>query len=196
MVAHSSVLAWRIPGTGEPGGLPSMGLHRVDHDWGDLAAAAAAAAASFCVEISILIDSYWYRYKYRYTWDFPGGAVIRNMPANEADSGSTPELGRFPGGGDGKSLQYSCLENPMDKEAWWATVCGVAKSQIWLSDWAPTHPPTHTHTHSHSHTGLSMYVLFGYLHILISFHEFSEWTLGVSDGQGGLACCDSWGCKE
>ena len=40
MAAHSSVLAWRIPGTGEPGGLPSMGLHRVRHDWSDLAAAA------------------------------------------------------------------------------------------------------------------------------------------------------------
>ena len=40
---HSSVLAWRIPGTGEPGGLPSMGSHRVGHDWSDLAAAAAAA---------------------------------------------------------------------------------------------------------------------------------------------------------
>ena len=39
---HSSVLAWRIPGTGEPGGLPSMGSHRVGHDWSDLAAAAAA----------------------------------------------------------------------------------------------------------------------------------------------------------
>ena len=44
MATHSSVLAWRIPGTGEPGGLPSMGLHRVGHDWSDLAAAAAAAA--------------------------------------------------------------------------------------------------------------------------------------------------------
>ena len=44
MATHSSVLAWRIPGTGEPGGLPSMGSHRVRHDWGDPAAAAAAAA--------------------------------------------------------------------------------------------------------------------------------------------------------
>ena len=43
MATHSSVLAWRIPGTGEPGGLPSMGLHRVGHDWSDLAAVAAAA---------------------------------------------------------------------------------------------------------------------------------------------------------
>ena len=41
---HSSVLAWRIPGTGEPGGLPTMGSHRVRHDWCDLAAAAAAPA--------------------------------------------------------------------------------------------------------------------------------------------------------
>ena len=42
MATHSSILAWRIPGTGEPGGLPSMGSHRVGHDWSDLAAAAAA----------------------------------------------------------------------------------------------------------------------------------------------------------
>ena len=41
MATHSSVVAWRIPGTGEPGGLPSLGSHRVGHDWGDLAAAAA-----------------------------------------------------------------------------------------------------------------------------------------------------------
>ena len=43
MATHSSVLAWRIPGTGEPGGLPCMGSHRVGHDWSDLAAAAAVA---------------------------------------------------------------------------------------------------------------------------------------------------------
>ena len=46
MATHSSVLAWRIPGTGEPGGLPSMRLHRVGHDWSDLEVAAAAAAAA------------------------------------------------------------------------------------------------------------------------------------------------------
>ena len=44
MATQSSVLAWRIPGTVEPGGLPSMGLHRVGHDWSDLAAASAASA--------------------------------------------------------------------------------------------------------------------------------------------------------
>ena len=46
MATHSSVLAWRLPGTGEPGGLPSMGLQRVRHDWSDLAAVAAAGRLS------------------------------------------------------------------------------------------------------------------------------------------------------
>ena len=46
MASHSSVLAWRIPGVGEPGGLPSMGLHRVGHDWSDLAAAAVSSLLS------------------------------------------------------------------------------------------------------------------------------------------------------
>ena len=46
MATHSNVLAWRIPGTGEPGGLPSMGLHSVGRNWSDLAAAAAAAAVT------------------------------------------------------------------------------------------------------------------------------------------------------
>ena len=46
MATHSSILAWRIPGTGEPGGLPSMGSHRVRHDWSKLAAAAAAGLNS------------------------------------------------------------------------------------------------------------------------------------------------------
>ena len=47
-------------------------------------------------------------------------------------------LGRFPGGGNGNPLQYSYLENPMDREAWWAAVHGVTDSWIWLSDWAHT----------------------------------------------------------
>jgi len=50
MATHSSVPAWRIPGTEEPGGLPSMGSHRVRHDWSDLAAAAAAAAGLYVIE--------------------------------------------------------------------------------------------------------------------------------------------------
>ena len=52
MATHSSVLAWRIPGTGEPGGLPSMGSHRVGHDWSDLAAAA-LAFIPVCCDLSL-----------------------------------------------------------------------------------------------------------------------------------------------
>ena len=64
---------------------------------------------------------------------FPGGSVVKHLPANEGDSEvSTPGLGRTPGDGHGKPLQYSCLENPMDRD-WWATVHGVAKSWIQLS---------------------------------------------------------------
>ena len=80
MATHSSVLAWRIPGTVEPGGLPSLGSHRVGHDWSDLAAAA--------------VTIY--------------------------------------GEGNGTPLQYSCLENSMDRGAWWAAIHGVAKSQTRL----------------------------------------------------------------
>ena len=61
--------------------------------------------------------------------------VVRNPPANAGDvrdMGSIPGLGRTPGGGDGNSLQYSCLENPMDRGVWWATVHRVAKSQTQL----------------------------------------------------------------
>ena len=53
MATHSSVLAWRIPGTGDPGGLPSMGWHRVGHDWSDLAAAAACAFNMYCTWLSV-----------------------------------------------------------------------------------------------------------------------------------------------
>ena len=65
MATHSSVLAWRIPGPGEPGGLPSMGLHRVRHDWSDLAAAAALVhifsfflGFSLNIFIQVLLCSY------------------------------------------------------------------------------------------------------------------------------------------
>ena len=58
--------------------------------------------------------------------------VVKNLPANGGDIrdvSSIPELGRSPGGGHGNPLQYSCLENPMDRGAWQTTVHRVAKSQ-------------------------------------------------------------------
>ena len=66
----------------------------------------------------------------------PLALVIKNPPANARDSrdvGSLPGLGRSPGEGHGDPLQYSCLENPMDRGAWWAIAHGVAKSWACLS---------------------------------------------------------------
>ena len=67
---------------------------------------------------------------------FPGGSDA--SVCNAADPGSIPGFGRSPGEGNGNPLQYSCLENPMDGGAWWATVHGVAKSQTQLSEFTFT----------------------------------------------------------
>ena len=96
MATHSSVLAWRIPGMGKPGGLPSMGSPRVGHDWSNLAAAA---------------------------------KKMQNL--------YTSTRNKY-GEGNGNLLQYSCLENPMDRGAWWAAVHGVAWSWTRLSDFTFT----------------------------------------------------------
>ena len=58
-----------------------------------------------------------------------GASLAKNLPANAGDTGSISGPGRSPGEGNGNSLQYSCLENPMDGGAWWAAVHGVARSQ-------------------------------------------------------------------
>ena len=58
---------------------------------------------------------------------FPGGSVVKNLPAVAGDVGLLPGLGRSPGEGSGNLLQYSCLGNPMDRGVWWATCCGFSK---------------------------------------------------------------------
>ena len=65
---------------------------------------------------------------------FPGGSEVKASACNAGDVGLIPGLGRSPGERNGNSLQYSCLENPMDRGAWWATVQGVAKSRTRLSE--------------------------------------------------------------
>ena len=62
-------------------------------------------------------------------WGFPGGSEVKASACNAGDLGSIPGSGRSPGEGKGNPLQYSCLENPMDGGAWWATALGVAKSR-------------------------------------------------------------------
>ena len=63
----------------------------------------------------------------------PGGPDSKQCDCSKGDPGLIPGLGRFPGGGKGTPLQYSCLENPMDRGAWQATVHGVAKSRTRLN---------------------------------------------------------------
>ena len=66
-------------------------------------------------------------------WDFQVVLVVKNPPANGGDMrdvGSVSGFGRSPGGGHGNPLQYSCLENPMDRGAWWATIHRVAESDM------------------------------------------------------------------
>ena len=61
--------------------------------------------------------------------DFPGGSNGKASACNAGDPGLSPGSGRSPGEGNGNPLQYSYLENPMDRGAWWATVLGVIKGQ-------------------------------------------------------------------
>ena len=102
MAAHSSTFAWKIPWMEEPGGLQSMGWQRVGHNWAT----------------SLL-----------------GGSMGKESTYNAGDTGNINLIcrwGRAPGGGHGNSFQYSCLENPKDRGAWWATVHKVSKSSTWL----------------------------------------------------------------
>ena len=66
-------------------------------------------------------------------YGFPGGSDGKESASNAGNPSWIPGLGRSPGKGNGNPLQYSCLENPMDRGAWWATVHGVTESQTQLS---------------------------------------------------------------
>ena len=77
---------------------------------------------------------------------FSGSSDGKESSYNARDLGLIPGSGRYPGEGDGSSLQHSCLENSMDNRSWWATVHGVSNSHTWLEVLAHTHTHTHTHT--------------------------------------------------
>ena len=110
MATHSSVLAWRIPGTGEPGGLPSMGSHRVGHNWSDLAAAALCihifVHSSHIPSLFILLPYCWSDIIYSLIlknqirlWAPQVVLVVKNPPANAGDirnAGSVPGWGKIP----------------------------------------------------------------------------------------------------
>ena len=72
-------------------------------------------------------------------YGFPGGSDSKASICNAGDMGSIPGLGKSPGEGNGNPLQHSCLESPVDRRTWWATVHGMAKSQTRLSDFTFSH---------------------------------------------------------
>ena len=114
MAAHSSVLAWRMPGTWEPGGLPSMGSHRVRHDWSDLA----AAADSYQLRQFAIIC---HTNEQNGASPWLSGKESTCNAGEMRDTSSIPGSGWSPGGGNGNPLQFYGLGNAMNGEAWWAT---------------------------------------------------------------------------
>ena len=102
---HSSILAWRIQRTEELGGLQSIG----SQSWTRLKRLS-SSSSSICQ-----------------LWASQLAEVVKNVPANAGDMGSITGLGRSSEGGHGNPLQYSCLDNPLDRETWRATVHRVAE---------------------------------------------------------------------
>ena len=140
MATHSSVLAWRIPGTGEPGGLPSMGSHWVVHDWSDLAVVAVQTKLkTITKKLLTLVFNYpaclyvcqcmWYH--------FPGGSEGKESACNARDLDLILRLGRSPGEGNGNhsnipAWRIPWIEEPNGLQSW-------DHSWTWLSKY-------HTHT--------------------------------------------------
>ena len=106
MATHSSTLAWKIPWMEEPGRLHTV--HGITKSQTRL--------SNQNIRASQVV------------------LMVKNLPANAGDMSLTSGSGRSPGGGHGNLLQYSYLENSMDRGAWWATVHGAAKSWTQLKD--------------------------------------------------------------
>ena len=160
MATHSSILAWKIPWTEDPGRLQYMGSQRVRHDWAtslhkDFKLSFKiypinSKVVKFSLQkvsrvlikhhqhgqsgLQVVPDPLLYSYPVLYHGGFPGGSDSKESACNAGDLGLIPGSGRSPGEGNGNTLQYSCLDNFMDRETWWATVHGVTESRTWLSN--------------------------------------------------------------
>ena len=107
--------------------------------------------------------------------DFAGGSSGKAFAYNARDQGSIPGSRRSPGEGNGNPLQYSCLENPMDRGAWLAMIHAVAKSQTRLSDFT---------------------FIFTFMHWRKKWQHTPVFLPGESQGWGSLVGCHLWGRTE
>ena len=141
---HSSTLAWKIPWTEEPGGLPSIGSHKIRHDWSDLTAAAEEEIkkSQYIMNNAINVEKAMAPTPVLLTGKSHGWrSLVGCSPWDRKESDTTERLHfcfslSCIGEGNGNPLQCSCLENPRDGGAWWANVYGVTQSQTrlkWLS---------------------------------------------------------------
>ena len=133
MATHSSILAWRIPWTEEPGRLQSMGLQKVGHDW-------VTNRRRQWQPTPVLLPGKSHGQR----------SLVGCSPWGREESDMTEWLHfHFSlsciGGGNGNPLQCSCLENPRDGGAWWAAICGVAQSQTRLKRLSGSSRVTNTH---------------------------------------------------
>ena len=129
MATHSSILAWKIPWTDEPGGLQSMGPQRVGYNWGTLEGNGSPLQYS-CLENPVDRGAWWaavHSVAQSWTW-------LKRLSMHACI-----------GEGNGNPLQYSCLENPRDGGAWWAAVHRVAQSQTRLKQLSSSSRGTWAH---------------------------------------------------
>ena len=131
MATHASIFAWEIPWTEEPGGLQSKGLQRVRlRDWARMHMKRNKGPIHVTTWANLwIIYVKWKQSVTKTTYHiilFSGNAQNREIYRDQMEKAMAPPL------------QYSCLENPMDGGAWWATVHGVAKSLTWLRDFTFT----------------------------------------------------------
>ena len=172
MATHSGILAWRIPGTEEPGGLPSIRSHRVRHDWSDLAVAAAAA--------------WMWELGYKQSWAPKNRCFWTVMLEKTVESLL-----------DCKEIQPV---HPKGDQSWvfiGRTDVEAETPILWpphANSWLIWKDPDVGKDWGQEEQGMTEDEMVGWHHQL-NGHGFG-WIPGVGEGQGGLACCGSWGCKE
>ena len=166
------------------------------------------------LRLSFLLEQVWIA-SVLYIQNFPRGSDGKASAYNAEDLGSNPGLGRSSGEGNGNPLQYSCLENPMDGGAWWATVHGIPKSWTQLSDLMEKAMAPHSNTLAWKIPGMeepgglqsmgSLKVrhdwatslsLFTFLHWRRKWQPTPVFLPGESQRQGSLVGCRLWGRPE